>query len=251
MILLLGGTSETASIATALLTAGHRVLVSTATTVPLELPERLERRTGRLDEEAMARLIRDVAVHVLVDATHPYAQEAHEVALRASAREGVRCVRWVRPRLSITNEAGIRFACDHAEAARLACAEGRTILLTVGSQHLAPYVAEGTAKGRRLIVRVLPVPASLEACRQAGLKQVDVIAARGPFPLEENRALLRQFGIGVLVTKDSGAAGGLPEKLAAAKSEGCTVILIRRPPEVNRNQVRTLEELLERVGPGA
>jgi precorrin-6A/cobalt-precorrin-6A reductase len=251
VILLLGGTSETASIATALLTAGHRVLVSTATTVPLELPERLERRTGRLDEEAMVRLIRDIVVHVIVDATHPYAQEAHAVALRASARTGIPCIRWVRPNIRISERAGILIARDHAEAARLACAAGSTILLTVGSQHLAPYVAEAIAQSRRLIVRVLPAPASLEACRQAGLKQADVIAARGPFPIEENRAVLRQFRVGVLVTKNSGAAGGLSEKLVAAKLEGCTVVLIQRPLEVNGNQVSAIAELLDRVGPGA
>ena len=38
-------------------------------------------------------------------------------------------------------------------------------------------------------------------------------------------------GAKALVTKDSGAAGGLPEKLEAARLEGVSVILIRRPEE--------------------
>ena len=251
MILLLGGTSETAAIATALLTAGHHVLVSTATTVPLELPEGVAHRAGRLDEEAMTRLIWDVPANAIVDATHPYAQEAHAVALRASERTGIPCIRWVRPNIRISERAGILIARDHAEAARLACAAGSTILLTVGSQHLAPYVAEAAAQGRRLVARVLPEPASLDACLQAGLPAADVIAARGPFSVEENRSLLRQFRAGVLVTKDSGAAGGVDEKLSAAKLEGCSVVLVQRPLEVNTNRVSTITELLDRVGPRA
>jgi precorrin-6A/cobalt-precorrin-6A reductase len=249
VILLLGGTSETAASATALLTAGQHVLVSTATTVPLELPEGAARRAGRLDEEAMSRLIWDVPVHAIVDATHPYAQEAHVVALRASARTGIPCIRWVRPNIRISERAGILIARDHTEAARLACAAGPTVLLTVGSQHLATYVAEAAAKGRRLVARVLPAPASLDACRQAGLTEADVIAARGPFSVEENRAALRQFRVGVLVTKDSGAAGGVAEKITAARLEQCRVVLIQRPLEVNANRVSTLAELLGRAGP--
>ena len=42
---------------------------------------------------------------------------------------------------------------------------------------------------------------------------------------------MQTCGAKTLVTKDSGAAGGLPEKLEAARLEGVSVILIRRPEE--------------------
>ena len=50
MILLFGGTSETAPLAGALLAEGWSVLVSTATDTPLALPEGARRRVGRLDD---------------------------------------------------------------------------------------------------------------------------------------------------------------------------------------------------------
>jgi precorrin-6A/cobalt-precorrin-6A reductase len=40
---------------------------------------------------------------------------------------------------------------------------------------------------------------------------------------------IRQHHIGVLVTKDSGKAGGVPDKLLAAQMEQCLVIAVRRP----------------------
>ena len=128
-------------------------------------------------------------------------------------------------------------------------AAGHTILLTVGSKNLAPYVSEAKRGGRRLIARVLPEPASLEACRLAGLPQECVVAARGPFSVDDNCALLRRFGANVLVTKESGEAGGLPAKLAAARRVRCEVVLVARPPEKNSHQVRTVEELLQALSP--
>ncbi|MBI2437234.1 MAG: precorrin-6A/cobalt-precorrin-6A reductase, partial [Lentisphaerae bacterium] len=50
----------------------------------------------------------------------------------------------------------------------------------------------------------------------------------GPFSLEENRALIRRFGVGVLVTKDSGAAGGFQAKQEAARLEGCLLVVVGR-----------------------
>lgn len=247
MILLLGGTSETGMIADALLRNGHRVLVSTATETPLNIPTGpcISHRTGRLDEEGLFHLLQETAVTSVVDATHPYAEQAHRAAYTAAARAGIRCFRWVRPATDLTSYSGILHASSHQEAARLAAAAGDTILLTVGSKNLAPYVSEAARRGRRLIARVLPEPPSLEVCHLAGLPEESVVAARGPFSVEDNRAILRRLGADVLVTKDGGEAGGLPAKLIAAKQEGCQVVLVTRPLEINSNQVRTVEELLQ------
>lgn len=251
MILLLGGTSETAPIAEALLTAGYEVLVSTATTAPLAIPQQAQRRSGRLDEEAMARLVEESAIKVIVDATHPYAVIAHETALRVSLRLNVACIRWVRPATAPIHEPHVAYADGHEEAAHMAFESKQTVLLTTGSLHLEPYVHHAASSGCRLVVRVLPAPESMAACRKAGIKEEDVIAARGPFTIEENRTTIRKRQVGVLISKDSGAAGGLPEKIEACRLENCKVVLVRRPIEKNNQQVHTLAELLASIGPSA
>ena len=59
-------------------------------------------------------------------------------------------------------------------------------------------------------------------------RRVHVLLDRGPFTVNAERALLRDHGIDVLVTKDSG--GSLTSaKLAAAQVEGVQVLVVRRP----------------------
>ncbi len=103
------------------------------------------------------------------------------------------------------------------------------VLLTTGSRNLAPYAEAARRTGIPLAVRVLDAPESLAACRAAGIAEERIIAGRGPFTLEENLAAIRRFGIGVIVTKESGRAGGLDAKLAAAHKTDCRVIVLSRP----------------------
>ena len=230
MILLLGGTSETAPLASALLETGHPVLVSTATDAPLALPEhpRLRRRHGRLDAAAMTHLMRQWGVRVLIDAAHPYASQAQAQAQQAAAALDLPYLRWERPS---TDFAGypVTWAEDHAQAAILAFADSRPVLLTTGSRHLPPYVAQARLTGTRLRARVLPHVESRHAVELAGLTPEEIIWGQGPFSVKSNRLHIRQHGIGVLVTKDSGQAGGVPDKLLAAQLEQCLVIAVRRP----------------------
>jgi precorrin-6A/cobalt-precorrin-6A reductase len=246
MILLLGGTSETAPLSTALAEAGHAVLVSTATDAPLELPGHpsVSRRCGRLDASTMTVLIRECGAQALVDATHPYAVEAHRHAQEAARAAGIPCLRWLRRETDLAQIEGVIDASGHDEAARMAFSFGRPVLLTVGSRNLTPYVREAVRTGLPVVARVLPLAESLEACQRAGLPEAGIIAARGPFSVEENRKAIRDTGAGALVTKDSGVEGGVPAKVKAANLEGCHVVLVRRPPTVVLCGFQSVDALL-------
>ncbi|MHB9096215.1 MAG: precorrin-6A/cobalt-precorrin-6A reductase [Syntrophales bacterium] len=264
MILLIGGTSETAPLASGLDAAGYEVLVSTATAEPLAIGEspRISRRTGRLDEEGLAALGKERGIRAIVDAAHPYAVAAHAAAASAARRLGIPCLVFRRPETLTPDsdrrpdalpsggaapppdesrpasaEAGgreapgspVRFAADHIEAAAMAFAFGRPVLLTTGSRNLTPYAEAARRTGVPFAVRVLDTPESLAACRAAGIPDERIIAGRGPFSVEENLAAIRRFGIGAIVTKESGRAGGIDAKLAAADQANCQVIVLSRP----------------------
>lgn len=232
VILLLAGTSETAILALGLAESGYDVLVSTATDIPLAVGEhaRIQRRAGALDEGGMARLIREKAIRAIVDATHPYAVEVRGLARRLASQLDLPYLTFIRPG-EIRDPEGVAVADSHEEAAKIANAFGCAVLLTTGSRHLLPYAREAKKKNVPLYVRVLPEKSSLEACRSAGVDESAIIAVRGPFSVEENQALIRRFGIGVLVMKDSGKAGGTAEKLAAARQEDCRIVMVRRPEQ--------------------
>ena len=248
MILLLGGTSETAPLAARLRAAGYRLLVSTATDIPLagSFPPDAARRTGPLDEEGLIFLLQGKGIRGIVDATHPYATAIRTMARQAAARMDLPYLTFLRPAGRWAD--GETFpAADHGAAARLACSFGRPILLTVGARNLEPYAQESRRAGLSLVARVLPQPESLAACRVAGIPEGFIVAGKGPFSVEENRAVIRGFQIGVLVTKDSGPAGGVPEKLAAARLESCRVVVVQRPGEASPGAYENLEELVKAV----
>lgn len=121
------------------------------------------------------------------------------------------------------------FADHEACAAALLHTTG-PVLLTTGSKALEAYCRHPGLR-ERLYVRVLPSEESLAACREAGLKGRQVIAIQGPCSEEFNLALMRQFQIRHLVTKESGAAGGFPEKVSAAEKLGAALYVIGNPEQ--------------------
>jgi precorrin-6A/cobalt-precorrin-6A reductase len=246
MILLLGGTSETAEISTALAAAGWKVLVSTATDVELDVGAHpnIARRIGTLDEAAMERLVLEAGVRAIVDATHPYAAAAHVTVAKVAQETGIPCLRWQRPEASTKGHV-VRFADDHEQAAVFAASAGKPILMTIGSTNLALYVREANRTGALLIARVLDRAESVEAALAAGVPEQHIIQGRGPFSVEENRALIGEFSIAVIVTKDSGEAGGVPAKFEAARHEGCQVVVVRRPEEAGCPAYRNVKDLLK------
>ena len=250
MILLLGGTSETAAIAEGLAHAGFGVLVSTATAVPLAIGRhpRIQRRCGRLDADALEHLIRELAVSAVVDAGHPYAEILHATARAAAERVPVPYFRYRRPE-AVPGEpdAAVVWVADHTSAAAVAFAFGKPVLLTTGSTHLDAYVREAARRRVPLAARVLPGSAPAAACRDAGIDASRVLAARGPFSKAQNREAIRRFHAGVLVTKESGVAGGFQAKVEAARDEGCRVVVIRRPDEPAANAYDRADTLVAAV----
>jgi precorrin-6A/cobalt-precorrin-6A reductase len=160
----------------------------------------------------------------VVDATHPYAVAVSQNAWKACQALGIRYLAYERPG---TLAEGVRRVPDHQAGAELAFSFGKPVLLTIGVRNLAPYVAEARKHGLTMLARVLNHPDSVSACHEAGLSDSEMLCADGPFTVEENIKHLESFG--VLVTKDSGEAGGVDTKLEAARQCGCEVVVIERP----------------------
>ena len=54
---------------------------------------------------------------------------------------------------------------------------------------------------------------------------------QGPFTEELNTALIHQFHISHVLTKNSGANGGFAEKIKSAEQTNTTLVVIGRPAE--------------------
>ncbi|AIJ15213.1 cobalt-precorrin-6A reductase [Streptomyces violaceoruber] len=223
-VLILGGTTEARRLAELLAAgqpAGPRVTTSLAGRVSAPRTPPGEVRVGGFGgAEGLAAWLREHAVGLLVDATHPFAGTITRNAAHAAATAGVPLLVLRRPGWrpvegDVWHEAG-----SLAEAAALLPALGRRVFLTTGRTGLAVFAPLADPW---FLVRSVDAPEGPRPPR------TEVLLDRGPFTLDGERELLRRHRIDVLVTKDSGGAATAP-KLTAAREAGLPVVVVRRPP---------------------
>ena len=252
-VLIFGGTTEGRKTAEHLLAQGVPCTVSVATPYGRDVlapHPLLTVRVGRMDRDAMAQMMQDGKFCCVVDATHPHAQIVSAEIAAACGQAGLPCIRQQREgtgteapeaeKIGGTQEsgeasesrcanAGACYYVDNAEeAGRFLSAVPGHILVTTGSKELGRFV-NALGDPARITARVLPSEESLRACGEAGLSGRQIIALQGPFDTEMNCAMIRHTGAQWLLTKDSGAAGGYPEKLEAAGKCGIGTVVIRMP----------------------
>lgn len=241
-VLLFGGTTEGRELTKSLFQYGISSVVSVATGYGGELlKEQIEGlndekngcisvRTGRLDRKKIVELIKKEDVRLVIDATHPFAAEATAEIGGACEETRVPCLRCLR---AVSQEArGEEAEYFPSVKAAVDWLQNRSgnILVSTGSKELSAFT-ELSDYQTRIYARVLPLPKVLEACRQLGFPTSHIIGMQGPFSEEMNRAMLREFDCRYLVTKESGNAGGLAEKLQAAKALGVKALVIQKPEE--------------------
>lgn len=255
VVLIFGGTTEAASLADKLVRRGCTIAVSTATNEPSvvdRVPD-VKRICGRCDTNGMKALVTAHEVDVVVVAVHPFALEARANAIFACAQLNMPCLVFKRSASYAAppgsrDQADVQVVTDHQAAAELAVAIGKTVMATVGTRQLKPYVDAAEQAGIKLYARVLNSESSIQTCLDLGLPRKQILALRGPFSVDANLEHLRQTGAQVLVTKDSGRIGGVPEKLKAAKKSQCRVILVTQPQEASHAYLFEHEdELIEQL----
>jgi precorrin-6A/cobalt-precorrin-6A reductase len=243
-ILILAGTSEARRLAEQL--AGRsacHVTMSYAgrTARPAAVPGSI--RTGGFGGPwGLAAFLRDEAIGVLIDATHPYAAGIAANAAQAAEVTGVRFLALRRP--PWLRQPGDRWteAADTPDAMRLLGNEPRRIFLAMGRKELTPF--ERAPQHSYLVRSVEPVNPPL------ALPHAEYITARGPFAEADERALLVTRNIEVIVAKNSGGDATYA-KIAAARALRIDVVLLRRPVLPAAPAVETVEEAMDWIDHGA
>ncbi|AZF30107.1 Precorrin-6A reductase [Pseudomonas sp. R4-35-07] len=214
-ILLLGGVTEALAIAR---TLGPEHIYSLAGVgrVPTDLTCQV-RVGGYGGAEGLAQFVQDAGISLILDATHPYAAQISQNAARAAQLCGVPC--WALRRPAWRPQAGDdwREVSDWAELTEALKPFNRP-LFTLGReplQHLDEIPAEQFWTLRAL--EVYP-----------GNARCEVIGARGPFLIEDERALFERHRIDVLISKNSGSTATEP-KLEVARERGVPVLVLKRP----------------------
>lgn len=232
MILVLAGTSDARALALRIKEAGHSLLTTVVTDSAAQSMHEanLPVQVGRLTIEQMVELARNQGVRIIVDATHPFAEEASRNAMTAAQELQVPYIRFERERLSYNNHAGLIWAEDYAQAAEIAASKRGVIMLTTGSKTLKVFTDRLLGlPDTTLIARMLPRKDNMEKCEELGLEQKNIVAMQGPFSKELNIALYRHYFVTLMITKESGKVGAVDEKLESALELGIECIVIGRP----------------------
>jgi precorrin-6A/cobalt-precorrin-6A reductase len=214
-VLILGGTTEASAIARGLVgNARFDPVLSFAgrTRAPVAPP--IPWRVGGFGGAAgLADYIRRERIDAVVDATHPFATR-----MKANAAS-LDVLRVVVLRPDWRPVPGDRWSevPDMAAAFQALGPVRQRVFMTIGRQDLAPFGPPHHYLVRSVDAPAIPPPGAT------------VITARGPFTVADERALLLDHRIDVLVTKNSGGTA-TAGKLTAARDLGLKVVLVARPP---------------------
>ncbi|QEN14478.1 cobalt-precorrin-6A reductase [Mycolicibacterium sp. ELW1] len=217
-ILLLGGTGEARALA-ARLHPDRDIVSSLAGRVPdPALPVGPVRIGGFGGVDGLRQWLRANDISAVVDATHPFAATMTAHAAQACAELNLPHLVLSRP---AWDPAGAVRVPSDTDAADLIAEQGFSrVFLTTGRSGVKPF----TGSGAWFLIRVVTPPDAEVLPRNH-----EVLLSRGPYGYDDERTLLRDNRIDVLVTKNSG--GALTEaKLHAANDLGVTIVMIDRPP---------------------
>ena len=214
-ILLLGGVTEALAIAR---TLGPHHIYSLAGMgrVPSDLHCQV-RVGGYGGAEGLAQFVRNEGIGLIVDATHPYAAQISQNAATAAKLTGVPCWALRRPAWQAGSDDDWREVSDWAE------------LITA----LAPFKRPLFTLGREPLQHLHEIPEQQFWTLRAldpypGNERCEVIGARGPFHLDDERGLFERRDIDVLICKNSGSSATEP-KLEVARERGVPVLVLKRP----------------------
>lgn len=214
-VLLLGGTGDALQIARQF-GPEHVYSLAGLGKVPEDLSCAV-RVGGFGGSEGMARYIEDERIGLVIDATHPYAAQISANAANASRAARVPC--WALRRRGWQPQSGDdwRMVDDWAELTQILAAFRRP-LFTLGREPLAHL--DEIPPHQCWTVRCLDP--------HEGNARARILATRGPFTLEGERALFGTEAFDVVVSKNSGGSA-TEAKLEVARERSLPVVMLRRP----------------------
>jgi precorrin-6A/cobalt-precorrin-6A reductase len=253
MILILGGTEDSITLAVKLFSITKQIILSTATEYGMQVACKSFEGTityGQMDYEELKSFCEKNNIKHIIDATHPYAVLVSENAIQVSSDLTIDYYRYERPEskelYSDQLDDCLIICKDYQAAGKLLEASRGNVLVTTGSRHIEMIIKEITDI-KRVYVRILPKSEHLIKIEALGMMPEQIIAMKGPFSREMNKLMLKQINAKYIVTKESGKVGMSDEKILAAKEMGVKVIVIQRPKVNYPSSCSNIDEIVNLI----
>ena len=245
-IWLIGGTSDSRAIAQLLSQRPYPWIVSVVTERAQRLYAPLfgnlgDIHRGPLTLDSLPRwLIRHRITHI-IDASHPFAVEISQLAIAT----GLPYLRYERPAIDLApitrrhrNIIPV-LSWEQLFNQALQTPDPPRILLTTGIKSLQRTIPLWTKA--QWWARILPD--SREAAIALGFPENRLILQRPAPGVSEEQALWQTLTINTVLTKASGQAGGLPQKIEAAIALQTRLLILQRPALTYPQQATSLNDV--------
>ncbi len=243
-LLILGGTGDGVELASQAINIPKLEVISSLagrTITPKSLVGAV--RIGGFGGEAgLVEYLQAEQIDLLIDATHPFATKISENAAGAARKVGIPWLMLIRPRWErLPQDNWIEV--ESVEAAVMAIPTGaKRIFVTIGRQQLAPFAS---LTDKWCLIRSIDPPDSVIL-----LPPGEVLLDRGPFSLDQELQLLRDYRIDAIVSKNSGGDATYA-KIIAARELGLPVVMVQRSivpnGDVVTNVSGAIKWLIDRV----
>nr|WP_300005457.1 precorrin-6A reductase [Tissierella sp.] len=239
MIWILGGTSEARKIVERIGDLDN-YLLTIATEDGREFFPSENLIVGRMSYKEMVSFAKEKRVSMIVDLTHPYAKIVSDNGEKVAEELSISYIRYVREISQWSSKAV--YLSSYEETYRyLAGIKGR-VFFTTGSKNIGDF--EKVRGENKYTYRILPAIESLEICKVHAVHMRDIVAILGPFSLEFNKSMLKEYKAEYCIMKDSGKPGGTLEKIQACEELNITPIVIARDEEAGINNLEKIEDII-------
>lgn len=211
----------------------------------LEQYKNIQVNDKKLNAEELEKILHENNFKILVDASHPYAENVSENAITACRNAGIFYARYEREEIKPAYKK-IFYAESYEQAAEISAKLGKNIFLTTGSRNLKKFCNCDAVKNCIITARILPTAEVIAECEKF-LPPKQIIAIQGKFSVELNAELFNHAHAEVIVTKNSGQVGGTDTKILAAEKLNLPVVMINRPKIFYPNLAKSFEEVFEIV----
>jgi len=235
-ILLLGGTCEARLLADWLSCLPAHVISSLAgRTKNPHLPKGGWRSGGFGGVDGLVDFLHANKIHLILDATHPFAQKISDNARQAARKTSIPLLNFERPPWQqLPQDHWIEVEDETQAAARLP--KGAHVFLALGRQHLAPFAVR---QDIHFIARMI------EAIPRTTWPNFEIIQVKPQDDVAEQH-FLKQQQIDMIVSRNSGGHASYG-KIAAARALGLPVMMIRRPVVQGKATLTSLQQVQEKL----